>query len=388
MPLEKLRKRYLDLSLWVTNTAVVFLILNLGLAAVFAVRELQYRSRERASRAEILTPRPGQPPLTDHRTDYAMKWVDLRSFEGVDPIRVEVTLDNFFDLEKAGYRYSPYVAYSNVPFKSPSVNITADSSGYDFRPSGSPPNPKKVFLLGGSTTFGTHVADEWTYPSYLAPHLKAEVINFGRPNYSWYQEMVLLQRLLHSGYRPKAVVFMDGVNVFSPDGTPMWSDKMQTLWEETQVMPRKNVWPDFIPLFRLVNFINSKRREATFKRRLQDRIPASTASFTFPESYKNTLDQVRALGKQFGFKPLFVLQPNRAVNCEPSDASRAVASEYATTIQTFYKNMANYRAPDYVDLSGLCRGAQHAFVDDVHYSPQFNERLASRLAESLRPLLN
>lgn len=392
MTLQKLRDCYASISVWVTNTFFTFLAVNIVLGLVFGVREVQYWAKERAERSEILKARPGQPDFTDRRTDYQLKWVDLRAYVGVDSVRVQKVLDDFFDLERLGYRFSPYVQYSNVPFTSGTVNIAVDKNGFDHRVVPGPKKPdKKILLLGGSTTFGTHVADEWTYGAYLSGLIDAEILNFGRANYSWFQEMVLFQRLVHAGHRPRAVVFMDGVNVFSYDGVPMWSDKMQTLWEEAQILPQKHTLPDFIPVFRLVNFITLKKRQALFASKMERRLPAEHTSLSFADSYQNTLQQIRAIGKQFGIKPIFVLQPNRVIGCDHGQYTREVPTSYTKTVTKFYSDMKHYQASDYIDLSGLCNEygkMKHAFIDDVHYSPEFNQLVASKLAPLLRPLIN
>ncbi len=377
-----------------TYGVIVLVVANILLGIGFGIREFQYFSKQREARRALLAFRPGQPRSTEQRTGYQLKWIDERAYTGVDGSRVQQTLSDFFEFEKLGYRFSPFVHYSNVPFSSPMVNVKVNSAGFDFRagPAGlKSKSSNGVYIFGGSTTFGTHVADDWTFAAYLQDALpQAEVVNFGRPNYSWFQEMVLFQRLLHAGYRPKLAVFVDGVNVFAADGTPIWSDKLKDLWEEAQLNPSKKSYPDAIPLFRLVNFLSRRRQGDKWARLMASRTPVNPTSPSFIESYQNTRSQIQAIGKQFGVKTLFVLQPNRAVQCDGGQYSRPLPDEYTSTIQSFYAKAESLAKSGTLNLAGLCLEfgiKRMAFVDDVHYSPEFNRFIAAKLRPEITSLL-
>lgn len=384
MTFEHLKFRYTQLSYVVCATVLAFLVLNVGLGAVFGVREYHYYRLHQSERADVLRPRPGQPKITPERTDYQLKWLDTRGFSPGELGRLDQVLTDFFQHEKHGYRFSPFVHYSTVPFRSTNLNVF-ETLGFDHRLVPNATSKKrKIFLFGGSTTFGTHVADDWTFAAYLQKLMPTyEVFNFGRANYSWYQEMVLFQRLVHAGMVPTVAVFMDGVNVFSQDGAPVWTDKMRALWERAQILPDQSMFPPQIPLFRLINAISLRRRNALLKDRMKDRVPASAPNLSFRQSYLNTLEQLRALGKELDVKMIFALQPNRVVGCDHGQYGREIDQNYAKTIQEFYDSMKGYGRADYHDLSGLCDQfdrSRIAFVDDVHYSPAFNLIIAQQLA--------
>lgn len=391
MNLEALRHRYTQFSYWISATFFVFVGLNLLLGIVFAFREFQYWRLEKIKRADIMAPRPGQPSYNERRTDYQMKWLDTRAYLPNELARLDRVLDDFYENEKLGYRFSPFTHYSNVPFISQTLNVATDEAGFDFRVVPNARETKdKILIFGGSTTFGTHVSDDWAFASRLQSALPTyQVFNFGRANYSWFQEMVLFQRLLHSGYRPKIAIFVDGVNVFSRDGTPVWSDKLKSMWEEAQILPEKTIYPQQIPFFRLINYLSRKRRMAAYERKIIHRAPASKELLSHAESYISTLNQLRALGKQFGIKLLFVLQPNRAVNCDHGQYSRPLEPGYVDIVRTFYESLESYRSEDFLNLVGLCEEfgkSRLAFVDDVHYSPAFNVLVAQKLAQAVRTL--
>lgn len=103
--------------------------------------------------------------------------------------------------------YSPLVEYRLPQRAGRHFTIAAD--GYrgngSLQDLGGP--GAKVFVFGGSTTFGTGVPDGETLPAYLGEVLRAagkevEVFNFGAPSYYSSQERIALERLLTNGIRP------------------------------------------------------------------------------------------------------------------------------------------------------------------------------------------
>jgi hypothetical protein len=74
-------------------------------------------------------------------------------------------------------------------------------------------NRASVFVFGGSTTFGDRVGDAQTLPVALAAaDASRPYLNFGIQSYDSLREVDLLLHLLRKGYRPGAVLFVDGLN--------------------------------------------------------------------------------------------------------------------------------------------------------------------------------
>ena len=72
-------------------------------------------------------------------------------------------------------------------------------------------------FFGGSTLQGAYQRDDFTIPSDVAKvaysnHIAIHVTNYGQQGYAAWQELELLEELLTTGYRPKVVVFYDGIN--------------------------------------------------------------------------------------------------------------------------------------------------------------------------------
>lgn len=70
-----------------------------------------------------------------------------------------------------------------------------------------------IWLFGGSTTWGVGVTDCDTIPSVMNGLLPREtVVNLGVPAYGRNAEIDRLFHLLRQGHRPRAVLFLDGLN--------------------------------------------------------------------------------------------------------------------------------------------------------------------------------
>lgn len=118
------------------------------------------------------------------------------------------------------FSYEPFTQFKEREFKGRFVNV--DQNGFRVSKNQGvwPPDPDSynVFLFGGSTTFGYGVPDDQTIASYLQDtlqtkmHKEVRVYNFGRGFYYWFQERVLFERLLRSGYSPDMAIFIDGYN--------------------------------------------------------------------------------------------------------------------------------------------------------------------------------
>ncbi|MCB0419073.1 MAG: SGNH/GDSL hydrolase family protein [Bdellovibrionales bacterium] len=403
----RLNKFYQSVSIILTNTGLLFLVLNLFLFFPSVMRDAEVKTRQDQAQAERIRARAGQPLFTQKRNGHQMLWTDLRSYEGVDPAHVNQVLDDFFDMGQKGYAYHPYTHFTEPTFSSPTLNLQADDQGFISRRVAHKQEskyPLRVFAFGGSTTFGWHVGDEETIPSYLERELqqklrrqgnwrRVEVTNFGKGFNSWYQEMVLFERLLHAGYKPDVVVFLDGVNVLhadSPYEIPYWNDKMTELWDQAQISTTS--LPGMLPLFRVLNYFKRRHLNKWVRNFQVDRHPSSH-TYALPdwvkrvqESYLNTLKQIDAISSTKKIQAFYFWQPNRAFDCQSGKYSQPLPSHYTHKIVPLYTAMRNVERPRFRFLGDLCRTFgfdKRVIVDDVHYSPAFNEFIASEMARHI-----
>src|SRR5262249_43078007 len=126
--------------------------------------------------------------------------------------------------------YEPFTESRPPVVRGRFVNVSAP--GFRLVPDQGPwpPDPAAftIFVFGGSTTFGTGVADAETIPAQLPPQFTAapcarpvHVYNFARPGYFSVQERILFEQLLLAGHHPDLAIFVDGLNevLFSKDSS-------------------------------------------------------------------------------------------------------------------------------------------------------------------------
>ncbi|MEM9529605.1 MAG: SGNH/GDSL hydrolase family protein [Pseudomonadota bacterium] len=123
--------------------------------------------------------------------------------------------DYFDELHQARRTvWSSWEYWRRVPFAGDYINVNAEG----IRSSWTPPAPEWViWLLGGSTVWGTGARDDATLPSALARALQAQgiaarVINLGESGYVSGQAQVRFLRRLEQHPAPDLVVFYGGVN--------------------------------------------------------------------------------------------------------------------------------------------------------------------------------
>ncbi|MFK7955940.1 MAG: GDSL-type esterase/lipase family protein [Lysobacterales bacterium] len=123
--------------------------------------------------------------------------------------------DYFKELRQARRTaWSPWEYWRRQPYSGEHINIDANG----VRRSWQPPEPRfTVWMLGGSTVWGTGARDDHTLPSALARelagrNLPTSVINLGESGFVSAQSQIRFLRRLETGQLPDLVIFYDGVN--------------------------------------------------------------------------------------------------------------------------------------------------------------------------------
>lgn len=120
--------------------------------------------------------------------------------------------------QPGGARYAPYVVWKALPGL---TGESTDSLGHRITPGSTVLNGSegiRIFLLGGSASWGTGVGDRETVAAHLASQLRdslgqdIELLNLSQVGWNSTQEMIELIMELRSGNVPDIVVFMDGFN--------------------------------------------------------------------------------------------------------------------------------------------------------------------------------
>jgi hypothetical protein len=280
--------------------------------------------------------------------------------------------------------YAPWVGFQERPRKGKHVNVSAEGFRYT---AGNPDIGDLVLMFGGSTTFGYNVTDSQTIASYLQGEFnragrRVMLRNYGRGFYWSKQEIALLQMLLAAGLRPKAVIFLDGLNEFQTD--PYYSGAMTLAFERIQ---QKYPWR---ALSDIGNFLGETAYYYSF-RSVAARRYGNQISLTTPvEGNRQYLEQIeiaKTLCHKYQILPAFFLQPIPGFR---NTFGRHALLRDHFTISVLENRIAGYKLllpslpPDIVDLSGLLEECKHQpFVDGVHYSPDAAKRIARIMFEHM-----
>ncbi len=203
-----------------------------------------------------------------------------------------------------------------------------------------------VWVFGGSTAWGEGAPDDETIPSHLAALINTwgvdtTVRNLGERGYVSTQEVVFLYRELQAGKRPDVVVFYDGIN--DAAAASNWPEVRGSHVSLHRIRDRFQFGE--VPSERRRDFVRSlgiykasrivldrlEARERSARLRQDDADIDITprhldANFRFlggqaVDVWLANRELVMALGNEFGFTALFVLQPSLWTDGKPLHVS-------------------------------------------------------------------
>lgn len=400
-------KSYVFLAVCLLSVIYLLFILNFLSSVFFSLKDRAvFGVRGSTQKPGVFFNEDGSPVPNGKRTDYQLRWFDFNAMKEIDRQYASEVLDDFYELSSKGFIYQPWVQFSEPPFVGRRVNVVTDEKGFPMRRSvpvnkDPPTRVVRVFVMGGSSTFGYNVSDEHTWPSYLSEILNertgpdgskvaARVSNYGRGYYYSTQELIYLFQLLRSGHRPDLVIFMDGNNETERD-TPHFTRETSKAFRAAQGFER--AWfarSYFIPIIRLVKGINDR----FLSLRDHEAKDPSGAAVLNQENIRRIkelserIEQNRKLAdflcSMHGARSLFFLQPtplyryNLKLYRFPLPKTFMEKKMIKRVLYDFIRQDTGY-----IDLSNLFElwGADRkSIIDDVHYSPAFNRFLAERVA--------
>jgi hypothetical protein len=300
------------------------------------------------------------------------------------------------------WQYEPWVGFKETPFQGKYLNV---SPGGFRNTEGTPAKPARwVFMLGGSTTFGTGVTDEQTIASYLQARLNDTygpvfgVRNFGRAYYYSSQEFVLLWRLLFQGERPDVVIFFDGMN--ESQASPYYVDEMRALFdryqdERTQRVPMRESLAAIagrLPINPYLQRLSRPARsdaEVPFEFNRLSRISSGTTPADIARQYEAATGHIRSLTSQHSVVPFFTVQPipgyrNKFRTHAFLDAP---VDPFMTEVVKLMESTVSKGTNGIVLTGVLADYSKQAFVDPLHYTPEVNRTIAHALADGVAPAL-
>lgn len=413
LPQSHFVKAYKWAAITLLNIIVVFIITNVLIGSAYSIKDY-FCKGPISYTGKSLFNEDGTPVNNGKRDLFQLTWFDFNACKELGEQYVSEILDDFHLLSLKGLIYQPWVQYVNPPYAGKRVNIIRGERGRPRRKTINPPRQKnkqiiRIFALGGSTTFGYLVSDEYTWPTLLSTILnkraekeekpfQIEVINHGRNGYDPSQQSALFFDLIKNGHRPSLVISLDGTNLGEPVDEPVFTKEVEKLFLsgqfyeclELQKTLLKYKW---LPIIRLIHSIN-KRIEG-YNLSNKDESVQLTPTDNLTELKKavrffiNRFEQNRVLIQTacsvYGIKSLFFLQPVACykynLNLFRPELRKHFAENDKIQVKIFYDYMRNNS--DYIDISNLFEvwgKDKKAFVDDCHYSPAFNKFLAEQIA--------
>ena len=234
-----------------------------------------------------------------------------------------------------------------------------------------------MLMLGGSSLWGFGARDDHTIPSLIARELdergiRVQIRNLAEIGYVNTQEMIALVRELQQGYRPEIVLFYDGVNdttsaLLEGEATLTTNEinrvrefnLLQSPSRLTAALARKLVGES--ALFRLAASAQSRLTRGPVS---DTRSPTEEARGRLANGvvrgYAANVAMIEALGKAYGFRPVFFWQPvifakSRRVPFEEEEATKYAWTEtmFGEVKSLLSTNTALASDPAFLDLSDI-----------------------------------
>ncbi len=266
------------------------------------------------------------------------------------------------------------------------------------------PDAKKVFVLGGSTTWGANVPDQDTIPSYLQARLGGNfrVYNFGDTGWVSTQEFNYLLHQLALGNVPDYVVFYDGANDgFTGAYSPAIPRDPVNLRVHDKNAQRLTAWPRLIvdaydrTNYKLFLDYVMKRVGPSPKKRWDDDVASrvDNNAQAVVDLYEAHMRQVKALAAEYGFKAFFFWQPNlfagarRALPYEQqliASASPMWVMSQQRVYQKAKTAFSGRESEGVLFLGDIFEDINEPiYVDWVHVGPRGNEIIGNEIARRL-----
>ena len=298
------------------------------------------------------------------------------------------------DFRAVEFYFSPYRNLEpNQHF--PTINVNE----YGFRgPETSKQKPDdtyRIFIIGGSTTFGTgSTSDETTIPGFLQKKFDSanlpfsvEVINAGVSTASSAPEAYMVKEKLIN-FEPDLLIIYDG-----------YADAKRTIKEHTTI-PEKN------SLFEFTGNFYKKLKTRAIINSFFTETDYATGKVTYPLNtkevpekvviWKERWKEICELGKEKDFEVMVTVQPvagtsNRTLS--PAAEKSAIRNDYENYVDAFqlYADALvdlNQSCIKTVDLRNIFDGIDDPiYTDYAHMSDFGNEIVAQKMFESSLPIV-
>jgi hypothetical protein len=384
---EKVRYRFIrlwcDASLILMNIVVLFVLVNLACWIISAVQSnLQRESGD---------------PIAPFK---------FKEFnEALAPVYPEmspaVVTKLLHDTRRIPQQYEPYVQHRESFFQSKYVNVLPPGMRRTQNQGPWPPlkDEYRVFLFGGSTTFGYGVTDEQTIASHLQDVLRnqanipARCYNFGRAYYTSTQERILFEQMLMQGLTPNLAIFIDGVNDFVRiDGLPPYSRDLEKCMREGDIPPFRRALSELpaVKTFQLVMAPKDGTGQSESGSNCSPQ-PANNILQAAVDRYALNKKIVETVCREFGVTVAFIWQPAPLHNY---DRTHHIFQNWdykrvTPYVEPGYQLMAKHKSSqqwgnDFIWLADMQSGEKKPlYVSGWHYSAEMSRMVAEELFKEM-----
>jgi hypothetical protein len=276
-------------------------------------------------------------------------WMHSDALSPGDRLWLNEFVEEFCDSYNA--HWTPYVYFRRNPFTGKHINVDSNSirrTAQFALSDRETVRPRRIFLLGGSTMWGTGARDSGTIPSALSGLIAAdpafgpaEVVNLGESGYVSTQSLIRLTLELRNGNIPDLVILFDGVNdVVSAyqngaPGTPQNEVHRTTEFNLLKDRERmSSLWLDSL-LSRTLTGELARRIRTAFS----PEPPLPPARLDLAEGvlrvYRRNLELIEALSKHFSFHYEAYWQPVALVKSDLTPYERQQADLVAYVLPLF-----------------------------------------------------
>jgi len=314
----------------------------------------------------------------------------------------------FNELLEQSEEYVPFLEWDRKPYRGKYTNVDSHGVRKTWNPNGFSRPPRRVYMFGGSTLWGSGARDDYTIPSHLSKLLNGAgyafiVRNYGEAGYTFTQEIIQLVLLLRDGHRPDYVIFYDGANdVYAAyqSGIPGAPQNLYTFkaklrkWSNVEL-----IWLGLVRTIKERSMLYQAVRKAAvllsprqaFRERASryDRRRLAALCAGIVEQYRKSADLLCNLAKAYGFKYLCVWQPvafteERLTLEELGTDPRLRDGSLAWLYREAHRRLLAKPPPNFVDLSDALKGRrQPCYTDFCHLCEEGNALVATRIFDVL-----
>lgn len=311
--------------------------------------------------------------------------IDLPNY--ADKAKARVLFDGF---KRTVEDYVPFVVWRRLPLATPYVNIGPDglrlhTAGRD----NDRRDARTIGFFGGSTMWGTGVADDETIPAYFDVLTEGyRVTNYGEGGHTDRQQLAQLLNLINTGTMPDTVVFYGGFNHVWTHCNAAVTESLNGHMAEAKLRRALTerplggyFWADIVapPLGFVRRLVGEKRFVVNRYVCHDDPSRAEAVADTLLRTWRAAEVLVTGHGGRF----YAFLQPVAYLGRPYLDhltlGRELAAEQFQTTYSVLRERLAGGDFPYVHDLGDAFDGDVPLYIDDAHVTAPGNEIVARRM---------